>query len=338
MPALELPPVDDRRLWEVWMSMYHFPTLTAADDLGLFPLLDREPLTAEEVATALGLSARATEALLGVLTALGLLVQRGGRFHLEAVTRHYLLPTSPYYWGGMLRFIRDTAVTRTTLKEVLVRDRPRDGSMSGMWEKHEMDPAQARGFTEAMHARSLHLGVAVAQRVGLGGARRVLDVAGGSGCFSIALARQHAGLRCTVLELEAVAAVARETIARFGVADRVEVVVADMFGGAWPTGHDVVFFSNIFHDWDRPLCVDLARRAWTALPAGGQILLHELLLEDTKDGPLVAATDSMHMVFFTEGKQRTAAEFESILHEAGFTAVEVIPTYGYYSVVRARRP
>ena len=105
--SLELPSCDDKRIWDVWMQAYQFPTLCVADDLGLFPLLEKSPMTSDEVATALRLSARATEALVGVLSGLGFLARIDGRFTITEVTRNFLLPSSPYYWGGMLRFVRD---------------------------------------------------------------------------------------------------------------------------------------------------------------------------------------------------------------------------------------
>jgi cyclopropane fatty-acyl-phospholipid synthase-like methyltransferase len=340
MPSepLELPSCDDRRLWDVWMSWYQFPALAAADDLGLFALLERGPLTRDEAAKALGLSPRSAEALLGVMTALGLLEQRDGRFLNAEVARNFLVPSSPYYWGGMIHFVRDLVLNRTTVKDVLVKDRPKDGSMDAFWETHELKEEEARAFTAAMHTRSLHLGVAVARRLDFRGVRRFLDVAGGSGCFSIALARQHPHVRCTVLELPTVCTIAREYIDRFGVRDRVDALEADMFRDAWPRGYDAVFFSNIYHDWDRTKCERLTRRSFEALPSGGRILIHEVLLDDTKDGPLVGVTDSLHMVFFTEGKQRTLGEFRELLEGAGFRDVAATPTYGYYSVVSAVKP
>ena len=338
-PPLELPPCDDRRIWEVWMQAYQFPTLCVADEMGLFTLLERSPLTADQVASELTLSPRAAESLVGVLTGLGFLVQHGGRFQITEVTRHFLLPSSPYYWGGMLRFVRDIPITREALQGVLAKDRPRDGTMDEMWEAHEMKPEMARAFTSAMHSRSLHLGVAAARRVPeFAGVRRLLDVAGGSGCFSIALAQRHPQMRCTVLELAQVAKLAQGYIAEFGLADRVVTHVADMFADPWPAGHDAAFFSNIYHDWDRARCLHLTRKTFDALPREGRVFIHEVLLSDTKDAPLVGITDSMHMMFFTEGKQRTAGEFESILAEAGFRDMTVTPTYAYYSVVQARKP
>ncbi|HXX94985.1 MAG TPA: methyltransferase, partial [Planctomycetota bacterium] len=327
-PPLELPPSDDRRLWDVWLSYYHLPTLTAADELGLFALLEKAPLTADQLARELKLSARAAEALVGIVAALGFLVQHGGRFHLTQTARHFLLPSSPTYWGGMLRQARAIPVSHEAILSALRKDRPRGGTMEEMWDEHEMEPEKARAFTAAMHSRSFHLGVAAARRVpAFASVRRLLDVAGGSGCFSIALAQEHPQIHCTVLELKQVAELARGYIAEHGVQDRVDTLAAHMFRDPWPGGYDAAFLSNIYHDWDRPECLHLTRRAFEALPQGGWIFIHELLLADTKDAPLAGITDSMVMMFFTEGKQRTLGEFESILTEGGFRDVSVIPTY-----------
>src|SRR5437667_16209 len=103
-----------------------------------------------------------------------------------------------------------------------------------------------------MHSRSLHLGVAAARRLAeFAGVERLLDVAGGSGCFSIALAQRHPEMRCTVMELARVAKLARGYIAEFGLEGRVDTLVANMFADPWPPGYDAVFLSNILHDWDR---------------------------------------------------------------------------------------
>ena len=320
------------------MSFYHFPSLAVADDVGLFTLLESGPMAAEAVATKLSLSPRATEALLGVMTGLEFLALKDGAFEITDVSRRFLLPSSPYYWGPMFRFVRDLPVTRATLKEALVKDRPKVYDGKDMWETHEMNPEQAVTFTKAMHARSLHLGVAAAERADFSGVTRILDVAGGSGCFMIPLVQRNPDLKCTVMELKAVSSVARETIAEFKLTDRIDVVVADMFGDPWPAGHDAVFFSNIYHDWDRTRCLHLTKRSFEALPSGGRIYVHEVLLDDDKTGPLVGITDSMHMMFFTEGKQRTRAEFDDLFREAGFVDTQVIPTFAYYSVVSGRKP
>ena len=319
---------DDRVLWDTWLRAYHFPALTVADEIGLFAFLEKRPATADDVAAALSLSPRASEALLGTLRALGFLERRDGRFGNTPEASAFLVPSSPTYWGGMLRFSRDVAVSHATLKDALLKDRPRDGSMDAMWKSHEMTPEAAAAFTAAMHSRSVHLAEAMARRLDFRPVRRFLDVAGGSGVFATAVAKAHPQVRCTVLELDAVAKLARDYSG-----GAVEVRTADMFRDPWPSGYDVHFFSNIFHDWDDGRCAALARRSIDALAPGGRIWIHEILLDDTRDGPLAAITDSLVMMLFTEGKQRSLGEFRAILEGAGFRDVTARPTSAYYTVV-----
>lgn len=323
---------DDRLMWDTWLRAYHFPALTVADEIGLFAHLENRPSTTAEASAALSLSPRAAEALLGTLRALGFLERRDGRFANTPEASAFLVPSSPTYWGGMLRFSRGVAVSHATLKDALLKDRPRDGSMDAMWASHEMTPEAAAAFTAAMHSRSVHLADALARRLDFTPVRRFLDVAGGSGVFSSAVARAHPHVRCTVLELGAVAALAK------GYDPGLEIVTADMFREPWPSGCDAHFFSNIFHDWDDGRCGRLARKSFEALAPGGRIWIHEILLDDTRDGPLAGITDSLVMMLFTEGKQRSLGEFRAILEGAGFRDVTARPTTAYYTVVEARKP
>ncbi len=113
---------------------------------------------------------------------------------------------------------------------------------------------------------------------------------------------------------------------------------ADMFKQPWPTGYDGVLFANIFHDWDGEHCRALCRQSFDCLPSGGRIYIHEVLLGDRKDGPLVAASFSVTMMLFNKGKQFTFAELEGLLSEAGFREISIQPTYGYYAVVSGTKP
>jgi acetylserotonin N-methyltransferase len=184
-----------------------------------------------------------------------------------------------------------------------------------------------------MHAHSVAAAVGVARHYDFGGVSRVLDAGGGSGCFMVAAAQAHAHLRCTVLELPAMCEVAAGYIQRGGVGDRVETHALDMFRQPWPTGYDTIFFSNVWHDWNVRTCQWLAARAFDALPSGGRILLHEMLLDDDGNGPVTAAAFSMLMLLATQGQQFTAGELKAILEASGFARIDVTPTHPYYSVV-----
>src|SRR6185436_18840823 len=103
-------------------------------------------------------------------------------------------------------------------------------------------------------------------------------------------------------------------------------------------GYDAIFFSDIFHDWDRETCLQLGRQSYEMLPTGGRIYLHEMLLDDTRDGPLVAIALSMRMLVATLGKQFTFGELDELLRECGFEEVSVTSTSSYFSLVSAIKP
>lgn len=342
---LEPPTCDDRPIWDLMLAWNQFPTLMAADELGLFPLLEGAPRSREAIRDELSIGDRACEAMLGVMVSLDLLAMRRGLFHLTDLSRNFLLPTSPYYWGGMLALLRDFPMNGATVRDAMQRDqRPsvfaaeEDKGLSDDWAGGDLDPEKARGITAAMHSHSFPAAMGVARWGDFSGANRLLDVAGGSGCFCIALAMKHPDMNFTVMELPSVCAVAREYIAEYGLEDRIDTRGIDMFRETWPSDHDAIFLSNVLHDWDRRAREHLARSAFEALPGGGRIYIHEVLLDDTKTGPRAATSFSLHILLFAEGKQYTIDELDALLRGAGFTDVELTPSYGYYSLVSARKP
>src|SRR4026208_490428 len=99
---MDLPTTDDRPVWDLWLSMYHAPAVTAAIELDVFEALATAPATPEELAGRLKIRGRANEIALPLFAALGLLSRYEGRYQLSDVARLYLLRGSPYDWGGLL--------------------------------------------------------------------------------------------------------------------------------------------------------------------------------------------------------------------------------------------
>jgi 3-hydroxy-5-methyl-1-naphthoate 3-O-methyltransferase len=309
----------------------------AAADLNTFELLNARASTFEEMRDRLHLPMRSVQVLLGALAAGGWLVQRGERFHLTDVARNYLLESSPYYWIPMLGGVGIEDRKRVMLDSLRTENLSPDDRVSRRWERGEMSPEDARLSNQRFHSHSMPAAVGLARNADFSSVRRLLDIAGGSGCYSIQLALSNPGLRCTVADLPLVAADTRNYIERAGSADRVDAMGFNMFDDPWPTGYDAVLFSNVFHDWDARRRADLARSAFEVLPSGGRIYLHEMLLNDAQDGPHHSALFSV-MMLNTRGKQFSFLELADMLAAAGFGFPEVRHTYGYYSLVVALKP
>jgi hypothetical protein len=323
------------------LAPYYLPTLLIADDIGLFAWLHEAPATTGEVARRYAMSAHAAQAMLGVLASQGHLVQHRARYHLTESSRHFLLPGSPYYCGPALELRRQRPIDHVVLRDILFRAPAADAPVvfdTEMWQGGESQVERHRASTASMHALFFPAAMALAVHADVRGVQRLLDVAGGSGCFSIALALQHAEMGLTMMELPTAAVLAEEYVRRYRVADRVAIVTADMFEDDWPAGYDAHFLSNVFHDWDEDRCRALAMKSYSALPAGGQIFLHESLLNETLDGPALMTLYAMNMARVTDrGKQYSASELERILTGVGFTDIRVMHTYSIFSLLSARK-
>jgi acetylserotonin N-methyltransferase len=340
--ALSLdPPIQpDTPIWDVWLSAYRMPALAMADEIGLFEALEADPMGAEALGARIGADPEALKALLPMLAALGMLSVRLGLYRPTSPARTYLLKDSPYYWGHAFTAHRQGALVeglRRALKgrqaEVQAQSRPGDA-----WEAGQVSSDMARMVAAFMNSHSMPAAAGVARYGDFAGVTRLLDVGGGSGCFAITLAQADPKLRCTVMELPTMCEVALRYIAQGGVSDRIDTTSVDMFREAWPKGYDAIFFSNIFHDWSLETNAGLSRSAFEALPSGGRIYLHEMLIADDGSGPLAPASFSLMMLIGTRGRQFRFAELKGLLEGAGFVEVEARDTYGHYSLVSAKKP
>lgn len=340
-PNVELPTCDDQLLWDISLGAFNVPTLMVAEQLGLFSFL-KTPATPEEAAQNFSLNTEATEALLGLLTSLGFLVQYQGRFHLTEVSRNYLLPESPYYWGSLLRTSPSIPDMCSAIKGMLTMPKEKMGERAKevfgkMKELEKMDLEQVKLIAQKSHIRSLPAAIAVAKWGDFEGVKRLLDVGGGAGTFCIVLALRYPEMQFTVAELPAMCQVTKQYVAEYRLEDQIHIQPIDMFEDEWPSGHDAVFFSNIFHDWDRERGMYLGKKSFEILPRGGRIYLHEILLNDTKDDPPALTAYSLVLMFSTTGRLFTAGELDELLTECGFENISVTHTYGYHSLITGKK-
>jgi acetylserotonin N-methyltransferase len=332
---------DDRIIWDTWLAAYRLPVVTVADEVGTIAAIAGQALSTDALAAKLQVDARALQIHLGMLAALGFVERREGRWRATAASRSWLHPQAEGYYGPMLNRMRQDQPLHASLLATLRTGKRPEGQPAAVeeWERGEMSAELAAWITAYMNAHSRAASKGVAAQPLFAGIRSLLDVGGGSAIFPITLAKALPGFRATVMEIAAICKEADGYIAAAGVGDRVNTLAVNMFTQEWPRGHDAHFFSNIFHDWSDETCRMLAKKSFAALPAGGRILLHEMLMDDDGCGPLPVAAFSIMMLLGTRGKQYSLAELRAFLEGAGFVDVEAVQTGGgYYSLVSARKP
>lgn len=330
-------PRDDKRVYDAYIAGREAAAIAVAARIGLFELLEREgPLAEDAVRARLGYHARPLRALLVSLRAMGLLETAAEGFRLAADASDYLVRGKPGWLGGLIDLEIESFLSPRALLEALESGKPEVYGDVDPWEAHQADPEKARAFTAAMHSISERPAAGLAEVVDFSGVKRLLDAGGGSGALSLAIAAAWPELRCVILDLEVVCAIAREYAAAAGLADRVTAEPGDLFAASFPPGFDAILFSQILHDWPPDKDAELLRKARVALPPGGMVLIHEKLVDE--DGaPLANALVNLDMALWTEGQQFSEAELRAMLTNAGFGAIERRATAGYWSVVTARK-
>jgi predicted O-methyltransferase YrrM len=325
MAAMNPPTTDPAVIYRTRDAIAAADALAAAIvHLDLFTGLARAPADVAEVCRRHGLHPRPTDVLCTLLSAQGLIARdASGRFEPTATAREFLVDAAPFDARSYYAAMADKPGVADFL-QVLRTGRPANwpgAEGEADWHASMRTEAFAEAFTAAMDCRGRVLAPALANAVDGGAARRLLDVGGGSGVYSIAMAERFPTLAATVLEAAPVDAIARRTIRAAGLEGRVAVVAADMFTTPWPAGHDLHLFSNVLHDWDEADCRRLLAMSVAALPAGGRLLIHDMLLDDDKAGPLWAAEYSVLLSTVTQGRLYSTAEIAGWLAELGFEIV-----------------
>lgn len=330
-------------LMELATGFWASKTLAAAHELDVFSRLSGTAgLTAGGLAEALGIEERPAEMLLTGCAALGLLDQSDGRYVNSPVAEEFLVRGKPYYFGGFVQMLDQRLYPGWgRLAEAIRTNRPTtwDPDRQGSLFDGE-DPRLLAVFWEAMHSLSTFTARTLGQAVDLSGVRRLLDVGGGSAAFDIELCRRYPELTATVYELAKVAEIAAGKVTEAGLADRIGTVAGDFFAESLPGGYDTVLLSMILHDWAPDRCRAILRKCWAALPAGGQVIICELLVNDARTGPPAAALMSLNMLVETEGRNYTPAEYGGWLVELGFQDIRTVwfEAAGANGAVIARKP
>ncbi len=230
-----------------------------------------------------------------------------------------------------------------------VREAPEDGIYG--WERVQSGE-EGHAYQEAMRWLAKDLVDDVVDAIDLpDGAKRLLDVGGSHGLYTVAFCEEHPGLEGTVIDWEIGLENARKTLEdRPDIADRIDLAEVDFEQEPLPEGYDVAFLGQIVHgispEGNRELFSKLAD-ATTEL--GTVAMLDQF--EDPPSGWLpfdpaasnfsegIAALLGFNLFLFSGGRSHAYDDVATWLTEAGFDDVShaALPKSPGYSLVVARK-
>ena len=288
---------------------------------------------AAEAAGKMEANDRGTEMLLNALASMGLLIKRGEMYHNSPVSARYFTATSPDNARPALLHTASLWVRWSTLTESVRSGRAVMGE-----EIAERGADWTQSFIAAMHRNATQRSGPVVRAIGAARVRRLLDVGGGSGAYSIAFAKANPELRAEIVDLPLVQPIARRHIEEAGVQDQVSVRVGDLRADRFGQNYDLVFVSAICHMLSPEENRDLLKRACQALAPGGRIAIQDFILEADKTAPRSAALFALNMLVGTRaGATYSEMEYADWLIEAGFRDIQRLPVPGSAGVILGMR-
>lgn len=326
--ARQAPPHE--LIWEVAQAIVVSRSLHVVADLGVADHVGDEPVSAEHLAAACGAEADALERVLRLLAAHGIFEAATGGYR-HTLCSSLLRSDHPMSMRAFAR-LNGLPVFSATFAELGHSVRTGLPALElvapkGLWPYLQEHPEEAMVFEQAMTAKA-HADVAgVLSAYDFSPHRRIADVGGGHAHLIEAILRTYHDITGVLFELPHVANEVEPS-------SRLEVVAGDFFTDPLPSC-DAYLLMNILHDWDDEDASRILAAVAKSGEAGAAVLVIETVMPEGPE-PHWAKTLDVLMLAVTGGRERTEAQYRTLLGDAGIDLVRTVPTPTPFSVVEGR--
>src|ERR1039458_5788691 len=198
----------------------------------------------DQIGTRVHANARAAGMLLNALVAMGLLAKSGDDYKNTAESaRFFVQGSKDNHRDGLLHTANiwhrwstlTEAVRSGTRIPADLRNDARDGS------------GWTRNFIAGMQRHAKDRAPLVVKALGTAGVRRILDLGGGSGAYSIAFAKACPDVQCEILDIPEVVPLTAEYVSQAGLLAQVSLRTGDMLQDDFGSGYDLIMLNAICH-------------------------------------------------------------------------------------------
>lgn len=319
-------PKERKRLVDLLWGFAECRVLITAVELEVFTHIARGHNTAPAIARQSASSERGVRILLNALVSMRLLSKSRNVYALVPVSETHLVRGRKGYMGANVLHTIHLWERWSTLTEAVRR-----GTAIDLGSARERGKQFFPVLVEALFPRNYPIACEACDKLGVGTTwqnLRVLDVAGGSGPWSLPVAERDPGSRVTLLDFPEPVEVAKRFAKKHKVLNQIEFVESDLWEVEWGSSQfDLVLFGHICHSEGAKKTREMIRRAFRALKPGGKLLIAEMVADDQRsEANSWALMFAVNMLVNTEeGDTFTFAEYRRWCKAAGFGAVEDLP-------------
>ena len=287
-------------------------TLQAGVRLELFTALEGSDKTVDELARQLALESRGLELLCNGLTAMGLLCRSESGYQNSVAADTFLSKKSARYKGHIILHHQNLLDAWAQLHTAVKQGEP-------VQRRSPKEADDRESFLMGMFNLAMDIAPRLAPQIDLTGRQRLLDLGGGPGTYAIHFCLANPSLTATIYDRSTTEPFARRTVDQFQLGDRIDFIGGDFIIDPISGGpYDVAWLSHILHSNGHEDCRQLIHKTVGAMAQGGLILIHDFILENSKDAPLFPALFSLNMLVNNpHGRSYSEEEIHSMLQDAG---------------------
>lgn len=186
------------------------------------------------------------------------------------------------------------------------------------------DTDASAAFDAAMQAMSALSAQAFVEAYDFGRVTSVVDVGGGRGALMQAVRAAYANVRATVFDLPHVVSPAS--------APEVTFVAGDILHDVPPRAQAYVM-SHVLHDWPDEACERMLRNVRAAMTPDARLLIYEMVVPAGANRWSPDTVSDIEMLAMLGGKERTRAEFETLLTRSGLRLNRLLPAAAPEAVI-----
>ncbi len=312
--------------------------LLTAVNFGVFTkLAENESMSAQNLKSELGLKCtdRHFFDFLDTLTGFGFLNRSGildnAQYANGTDTDVFLDKNKPTYMGGILEMMNERLFGFwNNLEEALETGQLQNEAKNGenLFDAIYSDPDRLKVFVHGMTGIQMGAFIAFAEKFDFSAYKTLTDAGGSAGMLSLMVAKHQAHMNCVTFDLPQIEFIAKETIEKFQLTDRVKTASGDFFNDSIPPA-DIVVMGNILHDWDEKSKIALMKNAYNALPEGGAFVAIENIIDDERRQNVFGMMMSLNMLIETgTGFDYTFSDFNQWARMTGFKSTTLLPLAG----------
>ena len=294
-----------------------FPALATAIKMGLFEAIDTGSLTADEAAQRISADPRATGLLLDVLEALRYVKKKDNHYVNTEMTIKWILASSPNSLACMISGMEGALERWRYLGKTIQAGKP----PMLAWEWMDQHPGSWRDYQAIMIGMAHSCMEEIVTRVKLPpSAKRLIDLGGGHGLYSIGFCRKYPNLSACVFDWPSAREIACENIQSESMVGRVVFQEGDLWSDDYGSGYDVALLFQIVHMYSPEKNIQLLTKVRNALTPNACVVINDQIAIAATGSlaKLIARLQSLELLNSVNGQTYPPGEIERWLVEAGF--------------------